>query len=78
MRLFRVLLVALLGVFAVVAGLITAAAVSLATAVVVTLRRMLRGQTPLPARRPQRVARPASGEVIDVTATEVPVDAAHR
>ena len=78
MRLFRVLIVALLGVFAVVAGLIAAAVVSAGTAILFALRRMLHGQAPLPARRPQRVQRPASADVIDVTATEVPVDSVHR
>jgi hypothetical protein len=80
MRLLRVLLVALFGIFAVIAGLITAAAVSAVTAFVLVLKRTLapsRGAR-LPPREPQRFSRPNAGEIIDVTATEVPADSAHR
>ena len=80
MRLLRVLLIALFGVFAVVAGLITATVVSLATGLVLTLKRAFvpsqRGG--LPRRDPQRFSRQTSGEIIDVTATEVPADSTPR
>lgn len=73
MRLLRVLLLALFGVFAVVAGLVTAAAVSVATALIVYVRRVLRqpARARVPGNRRQRFARPNRGEVIDITATEV-------
>jgi hypothetical protein len=82
MRLLRVLIVALFGLFAVLAGLIMAAAVSLATAFVLFVQRMIRpaGHPRIPASRPQPPSRASSnaGDVIDVTATEVPVDSAPR
>ena len=81
MRLFRVLLVALFGLFAVIAGLVTAAAVSVATALVVVVRRALRStpSSSLPrARSSRRVPRGNTGEVIDITATEVPVESGRR
>ena len=82
MRLLRVLIVALLGLFAVVAGLIMAAAVSLATAFVLFVQRMTRSsvRSRIPAGRPQPPSRSSSstGDVIEVTATEVPVDSAPR
>lgn len=81
MGLLRVLLVALFGLFALVAGLFTAAAVSLAGALILAVRRMLRQYSDprLPSRGAQRFPSPrAAGEVIDVTATEVPADSTHR
>jgi hypothetical protein len=85
MGLLRVMLIALFGVFAVVAGLLTAAAFSLGTALVVFVRRMLRqaGPSPLPNARPPRVRHSNRSDVIDitateVTATEVPADSAFR
>jgi hypothetical protein len=80
MRLLRVLLIALFGVFAVVAGLITATVVSLATGLVLTLKRAFVPSQcgGLPRRDPQRFSRQTSGEIIDVTATEVPADSTPR
>ncbi|MGH7943897.1 MAG: hypothetical protein ACREH8_10615 [Opitutaceae bacterium] len=80
MRIFRVLLVLLFGAFVLVAGLITAAAVSLGTAFILFVRRMLRqpGGRQLPTRPAQRFTRPKSGDVIDITATEVPADSHPR
>ena len=76
MRLLRLLVVALFGVFAVIAGLFTAAAVGLATALLVFIRRMLRapGNSRLPHAQPRTRPRANVGEVIDVTATEVPAE----
>jgi hypothetical protein len=80
MRLLRVVLVALFGVFAVIVGLITAAVVSLATGLVLMLRRAVvpshRGG--LHRREPQRFSKPKPGEIIEVTATEIPADSAPR
>jgi hypothetical protein len=77
MRLLRVLVVALFGLFAVVAGLFTAAAVGLASALFVFIRRMLRQPaTRLPNSQPR--PRTSAGEVIEVTATEVPADPVPR
>jgi hypothetical protein len=82
MRLLRVLIVALFGLLAVVAGLIMAAAISLATAFVLFVQRMLRQASPsrIPAGRPRQPsgASANAGDVIDVTATEVPVDSTPR
>jgi hypothetical protein len=72
MRLVRVLVGAVLAAFAVIAGLITAAAIALAGALFVGLRRLLRRDAAAPL--PNRPRRPASNEVIDVTATEVTSD----
>jgi hypothetical protein len=79
MRLVRVLIVGLFGVFALIAGLLTAAFVGVATALVLYVRRLLKpaGAVRLPRHAPPR-ARPNSGEVIDVTATELPVDSVPR
>jgi hypothetical protein len=76
MRLFRILLVALFGVFAVIAGLFTAAVVSLGAALVLLVRRMWKqsNATPLATRRPPHVTSSKTGDVIDITATELPVD----
>lgn len=85
MGLLRVMLIALFGVFAVVAGLLTAAALSVGTALVVFVRRMLRPAVPsaLPNARPSRARHSNRSDVIDVTATEVtatevPADSASR
>ena len=83
MGFFRVLLVALFGVFALIAGLITAAAVTLGTAVIVFIRRALRqpaqsGNAQLPRRPVRRVVPPRGGDVIDISATEVPADSPQR
>jgi hypothetical protein len=82
MRLLRVLIVALFGLFVVVAGLIMAAIVSLATALVLFVRRMFQPpvQSRIPASRSHQPARASSnaGDVIDVTATEVPIDSTTR
>ena len=80
MRLFRVLFVALLGVFAVIAGLFTAAAVSLGAIVVMFVMKLLRQPTrnPIATERRPQFSRPRAGDVIDITATEVPADSAHR
>jgi hypothetical protein len=81
MRPLRILLGALLAVLAIIGGLFVAAAVALGAAVVLVLRRLLRQATGsrLPMRRnAPRAVRPASGEVIEVTATEVPADPASR
>ena len=82
MGLLRVLIVALFGLFAVVAGLFMAAAISLATAFVLFVQRMFRPTrlSRIPAGRPQQPSRAGSnpGDVIDVTATEVPADSTHR
>ena len=82
MRLLRVLIVALFGLFAVVAGLIMAAAVSIATAFVLFVQRMIRPavRPRIPSSQPHPPSRSSSraSDVIDVTATEVPVDSAPR
>ena len=80
MRVLRVLVVALFGLFAMVAGLIMAAVVSLATALFVSVRRMLRtgADSRSPVGRRTRSSRSDAGEVIEVTATEVPVDSSSR
>ena len=79
MRLLRVLVVAVLAVLAGIAGLFVAAAAGLATALVLFVRRLLRppGAARLPTNAPPR-ARANAGEVIDVTATELPVDSTPR
>jgi hypothetical protein len=79
MRLLRVLLVGLFGVFALLAGLLTAAVVGVATALALLVRRMLRqpDAVRLPRQAPPR-ARTNSDDVIDVTATELPVDSTPR
>ena len=79
MRLMRALIVALFGVFAVIAGLLTAAAVGVATALFVFIRRLLRSPAgnPMQSRPPLR-PRANGGEVIDVTATEVPAETTPR
>jgi hypothetical protein len=79
MRLLRVLLLALFGLFAVIAGLFTAAAVAIGAAMVMFVRRLRRQQSraALPGPPPRR-ARPGAGEIIDVTATEVPVESNSR
>ena len=82
MRLLRILIVALFGLFAVIAGLIMAAAVSIATAFVLFVQRMFRPavRPRIPASRshPPSRSSSSSADVIDVTATEVPVDTAPR
>ena len=79
MRLVRVLIVGLFGLFALIAGLLTAAAVGVATALVIFVRRLLKpaGAVRLPPHSPPR-ARTNAGEVIDVTATELPLDSTPR
>jgi MFS superfamily sulfate permease-like transporter len=76
MGLLRVLVVAIFGVLAVIAGLFTAAAVGLATALLVFIRRLLRapGGSNLPNAPRRSRPRANVGEVIDVTATEVPAE----
>ena len=79
MRLMRALLVALFGVFAVIAGLLTAAAVAVATALFVFIRRMLRSSAGSAMRsRPPLRRRASAGEIIEVTATEVPAETTPR
>lgn len=73
MGLFRVLILALFSLFAVLAGLVTAAALSLVAALFVFGRRMLRPVDPSPVSAgSQRLKRAGRGEVIDISATEVP------
>jgi hypothetical protein len=80
MRVLRVVLVALFGVFAMFAGLVMAAVVSLATALFLGLRRALHpaGGSGLPVDQRAQPPRPRTGDIIDVTATEVPADSNSR
>lgn len=78
MRILKILLTLLVVAAAVIGGLFTAAAVAVASIVVLVTRRLFRTSPPRPAvGHPQPAARPRStapaGDVIEVTATEVPV-----
>lgn len=83
MGLLRVLILALFSVFAVFAGVITAAAIALATAFFVVGRNMLRPSSASRSSNPQRLRPSDRGEVIDISATEVaageaPADSSFR
>lgn len=74
MRLLKVFLTALFALIALVAGLFVAAAVALSGAAFFAARRLRNGQSaarPAP-HAPARMK--STGDVIDVTATEVPAD----
>lgn len=76
MRLIQILFQALFALFAVIAGLIAAAAVALVGSTLLLRRRLRRspGETTRPGPRFSRRTQPTpgNGEIIDVTATEVP------
>ena len=83
MRFLRFLFGALFAVFALVAGLATAAVVALAGALIFAVRRLLR-HTAKPvgtsghSRPVQRRRVQPSGDVIEVSATEVPVESSRQ
>jgi hypothetical protein len=74
MRLLQVLLGGLFAVFALLAGLFIAAVVAMTGMLIMFIRRAVGrgGVTPLPPRNRSRVSATKTGDVIDVTATEVP------
>lgn len=74
MRLLKILFGGLLAVFALFAGVVAAAAVAIAGLMFVVGRNLFpkRGPSRLPDPGLRRTSSPARGEVIDVTATEVP------
>jgi hypothetical protein len=79
MRLLKFLLVALLAVAAVTVGLVAVVALAVGLMAYVLGRRLLRrfqgaGATPVNLPHPAPRVSPAHGEVIEVTATEVPTD----
>lgn len=75
-RLLKVLLTALLAVFAVFAGLFVTLAVAVTGAAVLLVRRLLRSSRNSPANLPPRTAprHRAPTDAIEVTATEVPAE----
>lgn len=83
MRLLKVLLTALFAIVAVTMGLFAAAIVGLGAIALLLTRKLLRGggthstamQAPAPrATRPPANQATGGGDVIEVTATEVPAD----
>jgi hypothetical protein len=79
-RLLKIVSTALFAVFAVIAGVVTAAVVAVAGVLILMVQRLLRPRTVsrLPHRNHQRGSGSKSGDVIDVTATEVSTDPSAR
>lgn len=74
MRVFKILITAVAALVAVFAGLLTAAAIALGGIVILLARRLLRGPTSAAPRSHLRRRGETANDVIDVTATEVPID----
>lgn len=76
MRLLKVLFTALFALIALVAGLFVAAVVALSSVALFATRRFNGERSPARAgpRSPSRAKTVAPGDVIDVSATEVPAD----
>jgi hypothetical protein len=80
LRLLKTLLTALFTVFAVIFGLVTAAAVAVAGVFIFMVQRLLRPKSisRLPNQRRARTSAGNTSDVIDITATEVSPDPSNR